>query len=157
VLAQGAHQEIAPGQELLAQVAPVRAPPRVGDDIEGRGLEQAADVHRLGTSLGQYALAGRDSGPLDQERPVRAYVEDLSVQRCRPLRAGRVGVVRLRVEHASTGFLEGACELDGVGSCGTAGKGHDADTCLLRGEDGSPVRRGLHHQRTPRRDQGAED
>jgi hypothetical protein len=81
VLAQGAHQEIAPGQELLAQVAPVRAPPRVGDDIEGRGLEQAADVHRLGTSLGQYALAGRDSGPLDQERPVRAYVEDLSVQR----------------------------------------------------------------------------
>ncbi len=62
VLAQAGDQEVPACSQLLANAAQVRAPGGLGDDVEGRGLEQAADVHRLGPAVGEDAIARRPAG-----------------------------------------------------------------------------------------------
>ena len=59
VLAQAPDEEVAARSQLLADAAQVRPPGRLGDDVEGRGLQQAADVHRLRAAVGEDALPGR--------------------------------------------------------------------------------------------------
>ncbi|WP_317451944.1 hypothetical protein [Microbacterium sp. NIBRBAC000506063] len=58
-------QQIAPRAKLPAQSAQMGAPSGLGDDFERGRLQQPADVHRLGSSVGEDALAcgaARDHG-----------------------------------------------------------------------------------------------
>ena len=75
----------------------------------------------------------------------------------RPLRAGGVGVVRLRVEQPRAGLVEGPGQLLRVRAVGAARHRDDADAGLRRRQDRAPVGRRLHQQRLPAADQCAED
>src|SRR6476661_415859 len=58
VFAKARHQQVAARLELVPDAAQVRLPGRLGDDVEGCSLEQAADVHRLGPAVREDALPG---------------------------------------------------------------------------------------------------
>ena len=58
VLTKAVEEQVAACQELLAQAAEVGLPPGLRHDVEGRCLEHAADVHRVGSSVGEDAFAG---------------------------------------------------------------------------------------------------
>ena len=62
MLAQAGGKKVPAREELLAEAAQVRLPAGLGHHIQGRCLQEPADVHGLGGALGKDPLTGRAPG-----------------------------------------------------------------------------------------------